>query len=562
MALIAALLFPWLFIWQGIDVTDQGYLLTTYRQFLRHPEAVEQAAHMWLTNTLGGIFDALFGRLGVVVHRAQWALCLSAGMLISFKSVSRVTHTTAAAIAVLVACLFLTNRRETWFSYNVLTALINVSAAYFMSRGLDERRAAWLIASGFLLGASPFARLPNVLGLALLSAPVFTGLLAPRKGWAWLRELGWSALGVVLGAATVLGCIVASGGFAVYKRSLASLFAPSVAKTGHGTGALLNQLIEDQTAALLAGGASIAVLAALFWVSRNWSRSLRLLVLAPLALLAAYGLAYTGSARDPEYWRKFVVGTCCLGLLGIAFGVTGRERALRIQAFVGAVALVVTPIGSDTGTRNSHWGMWLGLPLLLATLLSFDLAGKWRALRDEGFALLAVIALEGVARCLNYTYREAGRSELVYPVADAQLRGQFTSQARAKSLTEVLQALRQRTAPGDYLLTSESVPLLQYLTSTRPYLGIPWIMVDEDPAELQRLFRSVPQQRGCVPPLVRARGNARSPAWPYDVRRGLDRHHNAARKVIAAFLREHDYQRVWSNSFFEILEPAKAGHCR
>src|ERR1041384_6156148 len=103
LALWGAVAVPWLFIWQGLDFTDQGYLLTGYRCFFRHPEVTEDSGSLWLTNLLGASWDAVFGGLGVLSMRALWALCLSLGMLLVFRLLRPLTSTRAAALAVLVA---------------------------------------------------------------------------------------------------------------------------------------------------------------------------------------------------------------------------------------------------------------------------------------------------------------------------------------------------------------------------------------------------------------------------------------------------------------------------
>src|SRR6185503_16199319 len=94
----AAMGWPWLFIWQGLDFTDQGYLLTSYRCFFRHPEVTEDAGSTWLTNLIGAVWDALFGKWGVVSIRALWAVCLSLGLLLAFRLVRRVSSERAAAL--------------------------------------------------------------------------------------------------------------------------------------------------------------------------------------------------------------------------------------------------------------------------------------------------------------------------------------------------------------------------------------------------------------------------------------------------------------------------------
>src|SRR4051812_34152039 len=90
-ALAAALAVPWFFIWQGLDFTDQGYLLTGYRCFFRHPEVTEDSTSLWLTNLVGAIWDAMFGWCGLLGMRALWALCSSLGMLLAFRALSRLT---------------------------------------------------------------------------------------------------------------------------------------------------------------------------------------------------------------------------------------------------------------------------------------------------------------------------------------------------------------------------------------------------------------------------------------------------------------------------------------
>lgn len=556
LALLVALSVPWSLIWQGVDVTDQGYLLTIYRQFLKHPEAVNQAAHMWLTNEVGAIWDALFGSFGVVAHRALWALCLSSGLFIAFRAVSRVTSVRMAALSVLAASLFLCNRRETWFSYNVLTALINAGAVALMTRGLLEERDGLLFLSGALLGASPFARFPNVLGLALLSGPIFLRFIQPARGARTLRDVSCLLLGTAAGVLGVALAIAASGGWSVYSASLRGLFAPAVSKTGHGTSALLTLFVADQASALIAGAFASGMVFGAHLLLRSVPKVARWTALTLVGVLCVWGLLPWGSSSDPELWRRFVVGSCYVVLALTAFGVGGAALQLRVLSFLALVALVVTPLGSDQGTRNAHWGLWLALPSTIAALGSLDGAGpKLHGIRDLAFLLMGVVGIEGLHRIRDYTYREASRERLTEAVPIPQLRWQLTTAHRARVLAEVSAALEARVHPGDYLLTSESVPLLQYLTRTRPYLGIPWIMVDEDPGQLAELFERAPREKGCLPVLVRARGNARSPAWPDNVAKGLDRHHTPARRVIAAFLRRHGYETAWKNSFFEILEP-------
>jgi hypothetical protein len=336
-----------------------------------------------------------------------------------------------------------------------------------------------------------------------------------------------------------------------------------VDQTGHGSSALLSQLVSDQTAAVLSGLGSVAVLGMVQVATFKLPRAVRLAVLAVLAAGCIYGLGNFDGGSDPEHWRTFVLGACEIMLALVALGAFKVSLALRIAAFLCLVELVFTPIGSDQGTRNAHWGMWVSLPFVIALPLALE--GTARRLGSVGqwaVVFASIVAGEGLVRARTYTYREGPRELLTHAIPQPQLRGLRTTAERAKVLDEVVDALNARVAPGDYLLTSESTPLLLYLSRTRPYLGIPWIMVDENPAELKELFARAPREKGCVPVLVRARGNTRRGEWPNNARKGVDRKHAPARKVIASFLKAHDYRVTWRNSYFEILEPPSGKGCR
>lgn len=55
------IIYPLLFIWQGLDFSDTGYFLSCYQQVFNDPESISGITFSWLTNIIGGIWVALFG---------------------------------------------------------------------------------------------------------------------------------------------------------------------------------------------------------------------------------------------------------------------------------------------------------------------------------------------------------------------------------------------------------------------------------------------------------------------------------------------------------------------
>lgn len=560
LALGGAMAVPWLFIWQGLDVTDQGYSLTNYRSFFRHPEATEDSASMWLTNLVGATWDAMFGWFGVVGMRALWALCLSLGMLLSFRLVRELTSTRIAALAVLIASLFLSDRRETWFSYNTSTSILLVAATLCLADGIARQRPRRLFAAGAFIGVLPFARFPNVLAVALLAALGLAAWIDAARRARLPRDVGMTVSGIAAGAGGTLAIIYLRGDAELVFGSVRDLFSPSSHEVGYGTDTLLDKFVSDQRRALAWGFGVCVAGAGLSRVLGKVPSSAAWVLVAGCAALGVFGLT-----RRDEPWRFVVTGTTCWVLAAVALGLWKRNFHLRVAAFIAFIVVVIAPLGSGNGIKNAHMGLWLALPLVLALLYTLD--APWLAGQGSKLALIAGIALggEGLHRAATYTYRDAARDGLLTAVAHPQLRWQYTTPARAKVVTEVLDALEQRVAPGDYLLAFESTPLLHYLTNTRPYLNRPWLMGAESSQIIARLAADAPRRTGCLPVAVMSLKTTRSFEWPQRARRLEEKEpQRSTRLVLRAFLRTHRYKQTWENEFFRILEApsAKGAACR
>ncbi len=548
-----ALLVPWLFIWQGLDFTDQGYLLTGYRCFFRYPEVTEDSGHMWLTNLVGASWDALFGGLGVLALRGLFALCLSLGLLLAFRTVRALTSAEPAAFSVLAASVFLADRRETWFSYNTLSSLLLVVASVCLIQGIVQRRPRWLFAAGVAIGVAPFARFPNLLNAALPSAILLAAWFEPERRKSLVRDVGFALLGVAVGAGALLALIAVRGDFHLYGDGVRSLFAPSMENAGYSGEDLMESFAADQLKAV-AWGLGVCVFGVgLAQAMQRVPRKLRWLLVVAACALGIFGLA-----REGEPWRWVVPGTSYFVLAALALGAGKPSAALRVAAWVTLIGVIVAPLGSNNGIKNAHMGLWLALPVLLCALWTW----RPKALLDQAplLALIAAVVLcaEGAYRAHSYTYRDAQRGGLTTGIDHPQLRGQYTTPARAKSVRQVLAALEQRVDPGDYILAYEGTPLLQYLTKTRPYLNRPWLMGWERADVVQRLAREAPRRTGCLPVVVVTVGSTRDPGWPERKRRLEQRQsQRGVRKVLTGFLQTNQYARTWRNNFFEIYEPPR-----
>ena len=68
--------FLWCALWglQGVDMSDEGWLLSAYQQAYRHPESVESVFLYYNAVAVGGLWNALFGWMGMYGFRLLYAL--------------------------------------------------------------------------------------------------------------------------------------------------------------------------------------------------------------------------------------------------------------------------------------------------------------------------------------------------------------------------------------------------------------------------------------------------------------------------------------------------------
>jgi hypothetical protein len=122
-------LYPLLFIWQGLDFTDCGYLATNFQQFFHDPASNPMS--LWLTNLIGGVWVHLFGDL-----LGYWGLKL-AGVLIIYLTIyfaylilKPYLEKTELLMGLLLSMIFIF--RWPIIHYNNLTVLFFVAGAYFL----------------------------------------------------------------------------------------------------------------------------------------------------------------------------------------------------------------------------------------------------------------------------------------------------------------------------------------------------------------------------------------------------------------------------------------------
>jgi hypothetical protein len=580
-------LFPVCFIWQGIDVTDTGYALANYQAFAGGKLIEPAAAAIWLTCAMGGGWYALTGHCGLLGFRALYlVVCyctvgLSLIPLAQLELRRSLPAAFAGAALVIASSAFLP-------SYNEFTVLFFLSSVVALFYGLVKRRLMLVFTAGAVGGISIFARLPNLVILAIVLAIAFWRGLEFSKGRvslaAGLRhaasEVSVFVLGYLAGMSIVFLWLVASGDFSAYVSTVGQLFGMlGDSNQHHGGGRLLRGLLHDYFYAGVVGIGALAIGTGIGWVAgRSRSASIRVaLVLGVSSVLIA--LLYWTDTLEVYFWPGIIYTVLLLG----AFGFLHLLDEHRLLCVMAGLLLLLTPLGSNNGIYNVIYGMYFAVPVALMALI----ANRLNSDRDSlvayeerpssilgGFFRKAQVAASRVDTATvaqtilitmigwavlhrwTFTYRDShDRMAMRTAIAHPKLRGIYTTADRAGSLQGLLQALRPLVRKGDALMDHMQLPLIYFLTETRPYLRSSWANLYEPPAFKASLERALADERD-LPVFVRTKVDTCHPNWPVETYKPwLTDRFVENQRAVETFLAAQNYEKHWENNAFEIWLP-------
>ena len=275
-----------------------------------------------------------------------------------------------------------------------------------------------------------------------------------------------------------------------------------------------------------------------------------------------------------------IVGSIVIAVIGYMFHLLLSQKIqFSVLAFAAPLALLMACFRyefNETSHENLTWntvrniaiawgfisslvygvssGMGVYACLLGATpLFVFGMVALYRMVRSvaavqeigviRSSVLRAIVITTAITFCIpsmRYYYRsvynEPEIQKLTEQFQHPRLSGVYSTPKKVRVLEELLGYLKEKLRPGDYFLAYNDIPLLYFLTHTRPAYGAVWARDDWPIAIRRRLVDTmiakerIPEY--CVRMTAFPRGGARN--WqrgmPYDEDSPLD-----------AFVRSHYY---------------------
>jgi hypothetical protein len=554
------ILVPLFWAVRGLDMTDTGFMLTNQRLIFSHPENVTYWFHLWLANIVGGLVDLAFGGLGVLAHKIAAAFIFWATAACVFALYRSSVRRDSILVAIVVSMTFGFMGKINIVHYDNLSALLYVAGAALLLRAVLSRSHLLFALSGFVLGLNVFARLPNLVGLGLIFVPFFLNAISrdpERRMELHAKDICFFFAGAVAAASIALLTMVALGHLKYYAASLLDLGNTSAIDAGsYNKGKLVRRPLFDTLYALLYGlplaAGIVAISAVLSLFKHRWLRVASGILLS--VVTCCFAFTFIMNHGGTRLLFRVTSGLCYWTTLAIVLD-RRSDIKLRLAAVLAACLSLSLNIGSDTGIGVSSYVFFAMFPCLFAAPNAF--VGCMRGMvksNSNAYHPLAAFPLVVVSIFLGVSvhatrwmvYRDT--PDIGHTVNYPQLRGVFTSAARASALEEDLPAISRYAPPGSVLFAYDSLPLLHFAAKTRPYLGNPW-PVQFSERYLDTLLRQE-ESRGPLPVVVLAKKNARNGLWP-----NTDAEPRFL-KPVQSFLRRNHYKLAWESSSIEIYTPS------
>ena len=581
--LLLLFLFQLIFIFQGVDLSDEGFYATFYNQVYKNPESTQYNFMFWFSGIVGGAFDYLFHGLGVWGLRFAGVLVTTSTIIVTYNLLKKYLNDGYLKLGLLMVLLFINNNLKE-IHYNDLSALFNMLTIAYLLNGLKENKLFKLFLAGLFVSLCTFTRLPNILSLGLGLGIFYYGYHHKKSFKLQLQQVLVFGGGFLFMSAVLLGFMKLIGHFDIFVNSiqLLSKMGKGGEESFYGPMVLLKNFWGTYTTAIrftlmVLVLIAIVAIAANIFRKQSFYRKWIVDIARYAILLGVIFLIWKGKI-DNDSVLYFFSGICMITTILIFFSKIDTD--IKFLALAGCFILLTYPFSSSASLFTvGKYSLWLAFPIAIDYIFNFHTIDKivlgkkiirlpsWLSFHEpllKGIRIAVVVAC--IFACLYFTYYypffdKHERTDMHYAINNKYMKGIYTTKERAAVLNELLEESAKYIKPGDYVLAYHSIPMFHYWTGSVPYLrnSMPWfydapILKDE----LNEIWNKKKILPVVVQQLKKTVGNAGN--WPdppafYDS--AWHKRNEPRDKVLNEFLAEHSYSEVWKNDVFKIWLPAK-----
>lgn len=559
---------------QGFDVCDEGLALTVYQQVFNCPSCIEFNFYRWFAAVVGGLWYLIFPDGGIWSFRVLTVIGFLVSGYFVFKIFKEYLKPYQIAIGVILSA-FISDFGYLVFYHNHLTIVLYVLIVFFLHKGIVNKRFVNLFFVGFLTVFCVLSRLPNITLLALTIAffyPYFSEDDRIKKRRLVFSFFMYYTLGIVIG----ILCFLIIAFFLNHQNSLLNSLYSTI---GHGTASdgnhnvwtLLSVYFKSYWIVLISG-VKYLLLAILFIWIKGLIKNKYLSLVINFIFLFVFLRFFKG--RDIFELYFFILLANTLLLIN-----KNTSLSLKLLSVMALILALVLPFGSDGALSNMGYvSIWLAMPLTIASLSDVNLSVfkrfSFRGFKIEVdkitlsvlfFITLIAYSSNKIYKISNEAYFDYGsRFEKTYSINAPLANNIYTTERRSIIINDLLENMSDYVKPDDYLLAYDKIPMIHFLSQTRPYMNTPWVWVYSGEMFEEKL-KKAEKEIDVLPIVVQQKFETivafSEPLDDYMSENGIDNnlHSNARSKAMNDFLSRNDYQIVWSNDYFVIYKPNEKG---
>lgn len=508
---VLLLLYPFVGIRQGLDVSDATYSLANFQYFPSMDGTWMVAT--FLANVTGHFLMQLpFGSTLTGMY-CYTALIQSATALCAYYVLRKRIPAPFMFVGEMMAlglcwCPSIT-------LYNYLTYLLMTAGILLLYTGILRENeyaaegarsdnngvyaAKYYVPAGICLGANVAVRMPNVVQAALIVA-VWYGVAVCGQQHKWqraVRDTLWCMLGYGIGFGVPLAAICIRYGVMAYPSMVQTMFAMTEKATDYRPASMLSGMFRDYltgsfwllfAGACMAGGWFLCMIQCRFLTGVRYTALLcRLLYGAALLLLLRF---YWGRGvftfRYYQYSSMYYPTVLLLLVTILTAALCLWKRTMpaecRVAAVLVLVQILVTPLGSNNDLYPIINNLFVAVPFVLwMGYLSAKNAGVNGVVWKVPFGMLILFVLmQSIGFHVNFAFQdgvEGEKRDTVVTVPE-KAAGVCTVQDNAAWLSELAAYVQEEGLIGRRALFYGDIPGLGYLLDMPSALSTFWPDLD------------------------------------------------------------------------------------
>ena len=491
---ILIILFPALFIIQGLDLTDTGFHLARISNFIEQ----NSGGIVWFSYFIGYLWEQVFGQLGLTGFKILSYIFYELTIWTVFFGFRKIFPRKYLLFYIFLGMMMTLSLKTFFFSYDNVSNLFLVLGGTLMLVGVTSDSRIKILLAGFVFALSAFSRLPDIVSLAMIALFPFYEFIKRyriRDVWesriVWLRSTGLFISGFLLGISIVLVIVHMFGQLDRVLGSIGqtlNVFSNSGGDAGHTASGMLSSQLESGKRMFNNALLFVLIFLLFSWFIQNKTKG---------KLILYYSLAVLGTAvfifmrTDHDYFVNYVniiTGSQIALALIFFIRIFQVEAKYRFTLLIGMAVMVISFMGSDTGLLKSATGWFITIPALI---MIFDEIGDLKISADhqssplvmtvssgrmKNYLVLVILLTSLMIRYVAIFGDEGSRHKMTHAVDIPLAKGNLTTRNKAHHVQVIYNDLQKCLQENDYLVGHGGGPLFIYLTDSKFYIPRTWIL--------------------------------------------------------------------------------------